>query len=83
MIDALEPKTEWLEGNEYIVLWRETEESPTAFCPFCGKRHTHGQGDGHRTEHCAFGNETFVRKSDGKIFESRRGYLVRTKKAKE
>jgi hypothetical protein len=79
-LSPVEPKTEWLNGYEYIVLWRETEESPTDFCPFCGKRHTHGQGDGHRTEHCAFGNETFTRKSDGKIFEQNKGYIVRTKK---
>jgi len=79
-LSPVQPKTEWLNGYEYIVLWRETEKSPTDFCPFCGKRHTHGLGDGHRIEHCAFGNETFTRKSDGKIFEKNKGYIVRTKK---
>ena len=82
-LSPVEPKTEWREGNEYIVLWRGTEESPTDYCPFCGKRHTHGQGDGHRTEHCAFGNDTFTRKSDGKIFKQSQGYVVRTKKLKK
>ena len=79
-LSPIEPKTEWQNGEEYIVLWRETEDSPTDYCPFCGKRHSHGQGDGHRTSHCAFGNDTFTRKSDGKIFKQSRGYVVRTKK---
>lgn len=81
-LSPLQPKTEWLNGHEYILLWRDTEELPTDYCPFCGKRHTHGQGDGHRTEHCAFGIKVFTRKSDGKIFEQCKGYIVRTKNKK-
>lgn len=79
-LSPVQPKTELLNGREYIVLWRETEKSLTDFCPFCGIRHIHGQGDGHRSAHCAFGNETFIRKSDGKVFERDKGYIVRTKK---
>jgi hypothetical protein len=79
-LSTIEPKTEFQDGKEYIVLWRDTEESPTEFCPFCGKRHTHGQGDGHRETHCAFGEETFIRKSNGKVFKQSQGYIVRTKK---
>ena len=78
-ISPIEPKTEFQDGEEYIVLWRENEESPTDFCPFCGKRHIHGKGDGHRVSHCAFGEDTFTRKSDGKIFKQSQGYIVRTK----
>jgi len=78
-ISPFEPKTEIQDGEEYVVLWRETEDSPTDFCPFCGKRHTHGKGDGHRVSHCAFDDDTFTRKSDGKIFKQSQGYIVKTK----
>ncbi len=78
-ISPIEPKTEFHNGEEYIVLWRENEESPTDFCPFCGKRHIHGKGDGHRVSHCAFDDGIFTRKSDGKIFKQSQGYFVRTK----
>lgn len=79
-LSPIEPKTEMMNGEEFIALWRDSEDSPTDYCPFCGERHTHGQGDGHRASHCALGNPFFTRKSDGKIFEQKRGYIVRTYK---
>ncbi|MFW8602511.1 GIY-YIG nuclease family protein [Desulfobacterota bacterium M19] len=78
-LSTIEPKTEIQDGKEFIVLWRDTEKSPTEFCPWCGKRHAHGQGDGHRVTHCAFGEETFIRNSDGKVFNQSQGYIIRTK----
>jgi len=81
-LQTVNPKTEIHEGKEYIVLWRETVESETDFCPFCGSRHQHGIGDGHRSSHCAPGEETFTRQSDGKIFYQKNGYFVRTKNKK-
>jgi len=81
-LSPIEPKTEIQDGQEYIVLWRKNEESYTDFCPFCGKRHIHGKGDGHRASHCAFGEDTFIRQSDGKVFKQSQGYIVRTKKTK-
>ena len=78
-LSCIEPNTEWLNGKEYIVLWREKEKSETEFCPFCGKRHIHGKGDGHRVSHCTSGEDIFTRKSDGKVFKQSQGYIVRTK----
>ena len=78
-LSTIEPETEFHDGKEYVVLWRDTEESPTEFCPWCGKRHTHGQGDGHRVTHCGFGQETFTRNSDGKVFNQSQGYIIKTK----
>ena len=79
----LNPKSEEHNGKEYIVLWRETEESKTEFCPFCGSRHQHGIGDGHRVSHCAPGEDIFTRQSDGKVFYQNNGYFVRTKNNKK
>jgi len=78
-LQSVNPKTETIDGDEYIVLWRDTEKSSTEFCPFCGNRHKHGQGDGHRLTHCVPGKETITRQSDGKIFSQRSGYIIRTK----
>lgn len=78
-LQTVNPKTETHDGKEYITLWRETVESMTDFCPFCGSRHQHGIGDGHRVSHCAPGEETFTRQSDGKVFYQKNGYFVRTK----
>ena len=78
-LSTVEPSTEIQDDQEYIVLWRDTEKSPTEFCPWCGKRHFHGQIDGHRAAHCTFGKKTFTRRSDGKVFKQSQGYIVKTR----
>ncbi len=65
-------------GKPYLVLWRETERSPTEYCPFCGYRHTHGIGDGHRVPHCV-SNDGLAVASDGTRLYQQSGYIVRTR----
>ena len=70
-----------IDGRSYAVLRRERAGSPTSFCPFCGDRHRHGIGDGHRGAHCwrviwpevQTPDGTILRQSDGYIIASRNG----------
>ncbi|MFL6210227.1 MAG: GIY-YIG nuclease family protein [Pyrinomonadaceae bacterium] len=74
-----EPEYEVIGLRAYAVLRRDTEESATDSCPFCGRKHIHGIGDGHRVVHCSSvdarekidaGNLT-LRQSDGYIIKTR------------
>lgn len=40
------------DGRTYPVVRRAAESDRTTGCPFCGKAHQHGEGDGHRVAHC-------------------------------
>lgn len=67
------------EGEQsWAVLRRDTENSKTGYCPFCGKRHIHGLGDGHRVAHCISGNNEAYAK-DGTVLYKERGYIIRTR----
>jgi Meiotically up-regulated gene 113 len=64
----------------YAVLRRDTEESETDPCPFCGRGHVHGKGDGHRVAHCAdLGAREEIRAKDGIRLRQSDGYLIRTR----
>ena len=41
-----------IDGVPVAILWRETEDSETDHCPFCGERHTHAGKDGHYEAGC-------------------------------
>ncbi|ABI82018.1 hypothetical protein Pcar_3404 [Syntrophotalea carbinolica DSM 2380] len=77
-LSTVEPDTEFIGQTEYLVLKREAVDSKAENCPFCGIRHTHGIGDGHRVAHCSTNNNVFIRKSDGKCFEQKKGYIIKT-----
>lgn len=66
----------------YAILRRDHEGARTAFCPFCGDRHIHGLGDGHRGAHCATVVWPEVRTSDGTILRQSDGYLISTSASK-
>ena len=70
---------ELLNGRPYAVIYRVNEKEKTEICPFCGKRHIHGSGDGHRTAHCTDGSPT-ISAADGTILTQEHGYILRTKK---
>lgn len=77
-----------LGGRAYLVLKRLPEDAPTEHCPFCGWRHVHGKGDGHRSPHCFTtpywyrGRQRFPRTTvtagDGTQLSVEDGYIVRT-----
>lgn len=73
------PEYELLNGRPYAVLYRENENEKTEICPFCGKRHIHGIGDGHRTAHCADGSKE-ITAEDGTVLTQDHGYILRTEK---
>jgi hypothetical protein len=77
------------EGRKQAVIFRETERSSTYPCPFCGKKHFHGIGDGERVAHCvpprdrkgARKNKKYkseVTAPDGTVLRKSDGYIVRT-----
>jgi len=68
-----------IDNRQYAVLWRDSENSETDHCPFCGKRHIHGKGDGHRGEHCVGGNPEIIAKDGTKLYQ-KYGYILRTRK---
>lgn len=72
---------EMIDGRAYAVLRRERAGSPTSFCPFCGDRHIHGIGDGHRGAHCARVVWPEVETSDGTILRQSDGYIIASRNA--
>ena len=72
------PEYESEDNHSWAILWRDTEKSKTDHCPFCGKRHIHGIGDGHRVAHCMHGVDT-IHAKDGTILHKDKGYIVRTR----
>ncbi len=64
----------------YAVLRRDSEDSETDPCPFCGRRHTHGTGDGHRVSHCPdLGLRKEIKTKDGITLSQSDGYLIKTR----
>jgi hypothetical protein len=61
-------------GRKYPVIRRKNKKSPCIPCPFCGKGHIHGTGDGHRVAHCQPG--VAIEHPDGTICSSNQGYVV-------
>lgn len=62
--------------GKVVVLERDTPESKTNPCPFCGEQHLHGTSDGHRIPHCAttgceyvIGSQAIFRNKHGEILD--------------
>lgn len=72
------PEYEICNGIPYAILWRDAENASTDHCPFCGKRHTHGAGDGHKVVHCTSGVKIILAK-DGTNLIRDKGYIIRTR----
>lgn len=68
-------------SSVYAVIWRDEEDSMTDFCPFCGKRHYHGTGDGHRARHC-HGGDSEIKTNDGTVLLRDHGYIIKTRPRK-
>jgi hypothetical protein len=65
------------DARAYAVLRRLSEDAPTRSCPFCGKGHVHGGGDGHRVAHCLDDAKAVVR-SGAVTLRRADGYFVLT-----
>lgn len=68
----------------FAVLRRDTEDSPTDPCPFCGSPHWHGETDGHRVADCNVKSSGFLAEitvRDGTVLRQSDGYIVRTRPA--
>jgi Meiotically Up-regulated Gene 113 (MUG113) protein len=72
MINLKSVECEKFGDTYYAVLWRDSYESKTDHCPFCGQRHIHGIGDGHRTEHCT-GGKDMIRAKNGTVLFRKQG----------
>jgi hypothetical protein len=66
------------QGEHFAVLYRPDENAPAGPCPFCGKTHLHGDGDGHRAPHCVEAQRRAVELEGGIVISARDGYLVKT-----
>lgn len=64
-------------ARAFAILYRTSPSAPTDYCPFCGDRHTHGEGDGHRVAHCVNGQQVILTAA-GQELRQVDGYLVRT-----
>ena len=74
-----------INGRIYLVLSRNKSSNLTDICPFCGERHRHGEGDGHRVSHCVntdcdyvIGRYSVFKNRDGQLFDSNDGYVIKT-----
>ena len=84
---------EIIDGTPVAILWRETPDSPTDHCPFCGERHRQEEKDDHYEASCAqewlpnnkwLSNNKWLpnnkRESrDGTILKPDNGYIIRTR----
>jgi len=62
----------------FAILRRSTVKKPTDHCPFCGKRHMHGEGEGHRVAHCLDDVSRPEIAVDDVILRQSDGYMVYT-----
>ena len=75
---------ELVNGKKYAILWRKKGSDLTDKCPFCEKKHAHGEGEGHRVAHCMdryrrgkfYPPHGFTAK-DGTYFPPKSGYIIR------
>ena len=67
----------WHDGHFYLVLRQDPITRRTEPCPFCGIRHIHGLGPGHRSQHCSpqFWGVNFQNDS-GEMFCCDNGYYL-------
>ena len=77
-----------IDGVPIAILWRDSEDSKTDHCPFCGERHTHEGKDGHYEVGCPSPKlerqqsvERIVEESIPKqtILKPDDGYIIRTR----
>ncbi len=77
-----------INGVPMAVLWRDSEDSETDHCPFCGERHKHEGEDDHYDVACPSpkldrqqGVERIVEESIPKrtILKPDHGYIIRTR----
>lgn len=52
MEKSILPDFEIQDGKKYAIIYQKKGNEYTDPCPFCGKPHIHGNGDGHRIAHC-------------------------------
>ena len=64
--------------RSWAILWRDTVDSKTDHCPFCGERHIHGIGDGHRVAHC-INKGGKIKAKDGTVLYQEHGYIIKTR----
>lgn len=70
------------DGNKfYPVLWRDYINSSTDACPFCFRKHSHGEGDGYRHAHCTrdYGFSV-IETTSAHSFRRDDGYIVKSRK---
>lgn len=65
-----------LDSVPYLILKRKIGSEKTDECAFCGKRHIHGRGEGHRIVHCLTGGNESVVATDGTILYKKDGYII-------
>jgi hypothetical protein len=68
-----------IDCRAYAVLKRDTESSPTDPCPFCGRNHIHGAGDGHRVAHCISSEAREKVQVEGVALWKMNGYYLKTR----
>lgn len=77
-----EQTIEYANGKPCLLLWRDSQNSLTDVCPFCGVRHLHGLFDGHRVAHCVsedHGKTDMVISINGVTLCAANGYFLRTR----
>lgn len=67
-------------GTLYVVLEQDPITGETSPCPFCGRIHTHGVGDGRVCGHCPLNHNEIFKNALGQEFTSGDGYITVVKK---
>jgi hypothetical protein len=73
-----EPEFEVHGLKAFAVLRRQDPSTPTTPCLFCGERHLHGEGDGHRVPHCRDVTHLMIETPGGITLRHADGYYVRS-----
>lgn len=75
----MEKEYEEINGKNYAILWRKKGNKLTDKCPFCGEKHVHGKGEGHRIKHCSNSIDHVhgFSAKDGTYLDPTDGYIIR------
>jgi hypothetical protein len=62
------------DGKKYAIIYRKIGNQTTLRCPFCNKKHEHGNEEGHRIAHCK--EQISLSLADGTILSNVDGYII-------
>ena len=61
---------------EFPIAYQDINTGILESCPYCGRRHTHSIGSGHRVTHCTNKGDIKIKLLNGATISSHSGYYL-------